>query len=394
MVALHRALEVPDPQRVRWTGTEVDPARTGLSTEGIETIWRDVEALYRTGLHPAVALTIRHRGEVVLDRACGHVDAAQTRVVDGETEFNLFSASKLLSAVLVMALVERRELGLDIPLRTYLPTLEHSGATLREVLTHRAGLHRMPRLGLTLEQCLDDDVQIEALRHARPNRPGWTAYSPMLSGVLLGQLVRATQGCDLRELARDLLPDSGLNYGSSRPDDVAEHLVTAPPLAPMARIFEDTVGWPLEEAVAFSNSTAFKQAVLPSANAMCTGRGATRFLQMLLDGGTMGGVRVLKERTIRHMVHERTPASPDGTFGIPMRYGLGPMLGGDRLSLFGFGTRGAFGHLGLATLVVYADPRRHLAVAFMNTGKALLAPGFVRWYKALQRIPMVVPRSA
>ena len=387
-------LAVPEPATVRWVGEEVDPAVTGLRPEGLEAIWSDVEDLYRTGLHPAVGLTLRHRDRIVLDRACGHVDAAQTRVVDGSTLWNLFSASKLVTAVLVMALVERGELRLDVPLRSYLPTLEHSSATLRQVLMHRAGLHRMPRLGLTMEQCLDDATQLESMRRVKPSRPGWTAYSPMLFGVLLGQLVRVTQGGDLRELAEELLPGLGLTYGTDRPDDVAEHLVTAESPGPMARVFEDTVGWPLEEAVAFSNSPDFKRAVLPSANVMASGREVTRFLQLLLNGGAVDGVRVLQQRTVRHMIHERTPLSPDGTFGFPMRYGLGPMLGGDKLSLFGLGTRGAFGHLGLTTVVVYADPRRQLAVAFMNTGKPLLAPGFVRWYKALQRIPLVVPRSS
>lgn len=384
---------MPDAKSVRWTGDEADPSRTGLSRSGLESIWKDAEALYSTGLHPAVALTIRHRGQVVLDRACGHVDAAQTRRVDGDTLYNMFSASKLVSATLVMALVERGDLRLDVPVRSYLPELQ-SPATLREILTHRAGLHRIPDLGITLEECVQPGAQRAALKHIRPHRPGWTAYSPMLMGALLGELVMATQGCDMGELARDLLPDLGLSYGTDRPGDVCEHVITAPPLAPMAKVFRDTVGWPLDVAVAFSNSETFKNAVIPSVNVMCTGRSITRFLQMLMNGGELDGVRTLKERTIRQMVQERTPASLDGTFGFPMRYGLGPMLGGDRFSLFGLGTRGSFGHLGLSTLVVYADPRRQLCVAFLNTGKALLAPGFVLWYKALQRIPMVVPRSS
>ena len=43
-------------------------------------------------------------------------------------------------------------------------------------------------------------------------------------------------------------------------------------------------------------------------------------------------------------------------------------------------------------VVVYADPVRELAVAFLNTGKPMLAPGMVRWYWILQRLAMLVPR--
>ena len=61
-------------------------------------------------------------------------------------------------------------------------------------------------------------------------------------------------------------------------------------------------------------------------------------------------------------------------------------------SLFGLNTRGAFGHLGLSNVVVYADPARDLSVAFLNTGKPIIAPGMVRWYWVLQRIALMVPR--
>ncbi len=77
-----------------------------------------------------------------------------------------------------------------------------------------------------------------------------------------------------------------------------------------------------------------------------------------------------------------------------MRYGLGVMMGGTAFSLFGLNTAGAYGHLGLSNVVVYADPSRELAVAFLNTGKPMLAPGMVQWYAVLQRIANLVPRTA
>ena len=76
-----------------------------------------------------------------------------------------------------------------------------------------------------------------------------------------------------------------------------------------------------------------------------------------------------------------------------MRYGLGVMMGGNRFSLFGLGTRGAYGHLGLSTVVVYADPARELAVAFLNTGKPMMAPGMLQWYAVLQHLAARVPKS-
>ena len=107
----------------------------------------------------------------------------------------------------------------------------------------------------------------------------------------------------------------------------------------------------------------------------------------------MDGTRVLQTKTIQNAVTDVTPVQLDGTFGFPIRYGLGVMMGGMRFSLFGLNTRGAFGHLGFTGVVVYADPVRELAVAFLNTGKPMLAPGMVRWYWILQRLTMLVPRG-
>jgi len=68
------------------------------------------------------------------------------------------------------------------------------------------------------------------------------------------------------------------------------------------------------------------------------------------------------------------------------------MRGGSVFSLFGLDTRSAFGHLGFTNVVVYADPSRELAVSFLNTGKPMLAPGLVRWYRVLQRIARTAVR--
>jgi CubicO group peptidase (beta-lactamase class C family) len=158
------------------------------------------------------------------------------------------------------------------------------------------------------------------------------------------------------------------------------------------RIFERTLGVGLDR-LDLTNSREFLTGLHPSANVIGTAREASRFMELLLRGGELDGVRVLKEETVRRAVTEVTPLQLDSTFGFPMRYGLGTMMGGDMFSLFGLGTRGAFGHLGLSNVVVYADPRRETSVAFLNTGKPVIAPGMLRWAAALQRIVLAAGRA-
>ncbi len=402
MIGLQTKLRVPDPWDVTRIGKEAG------SQLGWDAIWRDVHSLYKTGLHPAIGLCIRHRGKVVLDRTVGHVEhvpgAAPGAVTTPDTLFNLFSASKVLTATIIHALAEDGVLDLDERVAHYLPGFEahgKQGIRLVHLMNHTAGIPNMPQGPDAFEVLARGRYPLEPLLGLKPvTRVGTTsAYHPVTSWLLLDEIVQAATGKDLRQVARQrLLEPLGfqhMNYGVS-PEDVprvAKHTYTGPPTPGfMSRIFGRTIGADLDTAIGLSNHESFLTAILPSANVVATGRETTRFLQMLLNGGEIDGTRVLEERTVRRAVTEVTRVQLDGTFGFPMRYGLGFMMGGDRFSLFGLTTKRAFGHLGFTNVVVYADPTRDLTVSFLTTGKPMLAPGTLRWYWVLQRIAMMVPR--
>lgn len=397
-----RTISTSRPCHVTRIGAE------GPSAIPIEAIWDGVEGLYSTGLYPAIGLSIRHRGEVVLDRTIGHVDnppgGAPGAMATPATLFSLFSASKILTAVLVHALVEDGFIDLDDPVAKHIGGFGRhgkGGILIRHLLSHTAGIPSMPA-GLDVQRVLDERrVDIGLLCDLVPEtKPGATAaYHPCTSWLLLQEICESRTGKPLRELAHDrLLGPLGfehMNYGVSPEelDRVARHHRTGPPVAPlMRRIFERTIGCDLDLAIELSNTARFLTETLPMANVCTTGREMTRFLQMLLNGGELDGVRVLRRATVRRAVSEATRVQLDGTFGFPMRYSLGMMMGGNRFSLFGLTTRGAFGHLGFSNVIVYGDPSRDLAVSFLNTGKPLLAPGMLRWQGILQRIALSIPR--
>jgi len=367
-------------------------------------VWADVVRLYETGLHPAIALCVLHRGRPVLNRTIGHLlnhpeddDVGDVATPD-DTLFSMFSASKIISAMVLHSLVEEGALGLDDRLVEYVPELANDGKEairIRHLLNHTAGIPNMPP-GLDIERAIEAGrVGFEALRELRPShRPGtFAAYAPMTNWVLLTEVIERVSGRGLKaELTERFLEPLGmphLTYGvrADERDRVARHAVTGLPVpSVMGDIFERTVGVPVERAVELSNSDEFMDGVLPSVNVTGTAMEMTRFMQMLLNGGVLDGQRVLQKRTIERATTDVTPRQFDGTFGFPMRYGLGTMMGGTRFSLFGLGTAGAYGHLGLSSVVVYADPRRQLAVSFLNTGKSMAAPGMLQWAWCLQRI--------
>src|SRR5579883_2560959 len=135
----------------RDAAAEVDPREVGLTAGGVAEMWGSVVRLYETGLHPAIALCVRRRGKVVLDRAIGHAhgnapgapEDAPRVLATPRTLFNLYSASKAMTAMVVHLLDQRGMLHLDDPVAEYVPEFARHGKdwiTLRHILTHRAGI--------------------------------------------------------------------------------------------------------------------------------------------------------------------------------------------------------------------------------------------------------------
>ncbi len=371
-------------------------------------VWDEVRRLYRSGLHPAIALHVRHQGRVVVDRTIGHVwnppGGPAGPVATPSTLFNLFSASKIVSSTLAIALAEDGLLSLDDRVADHLPGFERHGKhdiRIRHLMQHTAGIPDMPKIDDVEGLMQSGKMDLERIYDLRPQSPPGvrTAYHALTGWFLLQPILEQAGGADLRTLLRRRLLDplgfENLNYGVQphRVVEVAQHAVTGLKTPGfMADIFHRNIGASVEEAIGYTNREAFFQTILPAGNVIGTPAEASRFMQMLLQGGQLDGVRVVSEAAVRRMTTQVTPMMPDGTFRIPMSYGLGVMMGGDAISLFGFGTKGAFGHLGLSNVVVYADPSRDLAVALLTTGKPMFALGMVQWYAVLQHIVSRVPR--
>ena len=193
---------------------------------------------------PGAVLLVSKGGEVLLERAYGSAQSyyygsgqypasgssgsrsggiqslPDPPPVTLETVFDLASVTKVMATTFaVMLSVDRGELDLDAPVRTYLPDFRGGGKdaiTLRHLLTHRAGLHQWKPI---YYHATNPD---EAYAYIRDLPLAWSVgegrrYSD-LGFMLLGRVVERAVGMSLDALLRERLYDPlGLTAIGFRP---------------------------------------------------------------------------------------------------------------------------------------------------------------------------------
>jgi CubicO group peptidase (beta-lactamase class C family) len=394
---------------------EVDARRVGVDPAGIEQIWSAVRDVYRAGIHPAIQVCLRRRGEIVLDRAIGYSHGAGPSDGPGakkvratpDTPFNIFSASKPMVAMAIHLLNERHLLHLDDPICHFIPEFAAHGkrwVTVRHVLAHRSGIPTLDEDVLDL-RLLEDTRNREALRllcdaEASSRAGGRLAYHAITGGFLLGEIVHRVSGKPLRRFLDDEIRGPmgwrWMNYGVGRRDvkRVAKNYFTGLPVVPpLKQAMKRILGMDFVDVVDASNDPRFLMGVLPSANLMATAEEQSEFYELLRCGGETRGVRIFDPLTIWRATSEQSYMEVDYTLGAPIRYGMGFMLGGESVGLFGPETEHAFGHVGFTNVIAWADPQRELSAAILTNGKPLLFPEMLRVTTLMQTIAEVFPKE-
>ncbi len=413
LVARCRVPADPAAVTVRRADAEVDPRSVGVEPDAVERVWGAVERLYRGGMHPAVQLCVRRRGQVLIDRAIGHArgnapdDPPGTPMipVTPDTPVCIYSASKALTAMVIHLLDQWNLLRLDDPVCEYLPEFASGSKqfiTIRHVLVHRAGIPNLPPAMMNLD-LLDRPDEIVSILSQLPQmwRPGrQLAYHAITGGFILAQIVRRVTGKPIRALVDDeLCRPFGfrwMNYGVAPEDEAAVArcaLTGPPPLPPLSWMFERALGIDVERLVELTNEPRFLTSVVPSGNVVATATDLSRFFQLLLNGGTLDGRQLFEPRTVRRAVAEQSYLEIDFTLALPFRYGMGFMLGADWFSLYGPDTRSAFGHLGFTNVIGWADPTRDVAGALITTGKPLIYLGLLDLWDVLRQIGLACPKG-
>lgn len=389
-----------------------NPASVGVSTEAVDAIWHSVEGLYRTGVHPGIQLSVRHRGEQVLHRAIGHAsgngpdDSADALKVPMTTDTPIcyFSASKAVTALLMHMLSEEGLVNLMDPVSYYCPEFAQSGKrtiTVHQILSHRGGIPAIPR-ETPIDVLWNQDEIWRLLCKAKPVEVDGSkvAYHAVTGGFVLQRVLERVTGASIEHyLDTHLRQPMGMRwftYGIAPEHlhDLAANYATGPrPRFPVSWVVNRALGGDIRTVEQVTNDPRFQEAVIPAGNLCGTAEEMGRFFQMMLNGGVWNGKRVCSEMTIRRAIQQFGSLQIDRTMMIPMRFSAGMMLGGNPVGLWGQQSRYAFGHVGLINKLCWADAARDISVSLLNTGFPIVGhhlPAMAKFvYTVCDRFPLI-----
>ena len=380
------------------------PEDLGFSSERLARIAPVIQGEIDKGQYPGAVMLVARKGKVIYFESVGQLDPANGKPMGKDAIFRLYSMTKAYTSVAAMMLMEEGKLRLIDSVSKYLPALgklevsvpvidPYTGATkyvnvptdrdvnIQDLLRHTSGIvygqyTSHPKVKeLYAKEGVDwKDVtpaeQIERLAKVPlAHQPG-TTFEYSLSVDVLGRVIEAITGMTLGQFLQErifaplAMTDSAFIVPPEKRDRLAQ------PFA-IDRASEKPINL-LDVTVAQKNDAG-------GAGSVGTTMDYARFLQMLLNGGELDGVRLLSPTTVAYMTADHLgDAKFSGSTTLPAGtgFGLGFAVRKETGLFEVTGTKGEYFWGGAAGTGFYVDPTEEIVVVWMTQGQ----PGIARRY--------------
>jgi CubicO group peptidase (beta-lactamase class C family) len=386
------------------------PAEAGLSKERLDRIKTVMEqSIAQNRLAGGVALVAR-KGKVAYFESFGMADKEAKRPMQKDAIFRIFSMTKAVTGVAVMMLYEEGKFALTQPIAIYLPefatmrvAVETTNGSGKRVLSHTVPAERPITIldllrhtsGFNYEGPHDEkgDLVYQALGlnaaggEAFPlaefskrlagaplvHQPG-TTFDYSFSMDILGRLVEVASGQSLDQFFAERIfkPLQMVDTGFYVPQEKWGRLV--------ALYNPGRTGITRVDAAQESPAKTKPVLLMGGAGLMSTASDYARFVQMLLNGGQLGDVRLLGTKSVELMRSDllgnlpRAPLRlaigdlPPVSAEIPPRgYGFGLTFavnrGPDQTG--SIGSKGEYNWSGAAGTTFWIDPEEQMVGVLM-----------------------------
>ena len=311
---------------------EGTPQSVGMDPVRVQRIRELGAAWLKAGDMPSFVLLVARRGTVVLHEAFGvrHPDDTLA-TLSTDSIFPVASCSKPVTAALVMCLVEDGLIGLNRPFIDYVPEWNVPSApwleeaSVADLLRHTSGIDdydaaarinaasekgvAVPPAGPGQHPAIGRRIHLAA-GVPLAQRPGSAMRYANFGYTLLGDIVRRVSGRPFWQFARErLLEPLGMRDSYYRlPTELRGRRVyrrsDMPGVAPVPGLHGGM------------DSSEYDELDLGNSGLATTARDLAVFLQMLLNGGSYNGKRVLSPATVATMT--RTQVDPSVPSVMPL----------------------------------------------------------------------------
>jgi CubicO group peptidase (beta-lactamase class C family) len=362
-----------------------NPASEGFSETQLQAMHRFMQGVTDAGEYPgAVTLTARH-GRIVDWHAYGFRDIAKSAAMEPNSIFRIYSMTKTVTSVALLTLMDEGKLALDDPVARYLPefadmrvfiggTPDTPGTrpamrpiTIRHLMTHQAGfavggddakeavsiLNRA-----NLQQSVDLKTYCERLsRVPLAVDPGTRFNYDGVQIVVLSRLIEVVAATAFDEFLQQRiftplqLVDTGFTVPAAQRHRIVEMSATDRDGRLISALEYNGVP-PGEQLNPYPSGAG---------GLYSTAADFARFSQMLLNGGELDGVQVLRRRTVALMMSDQLSQE----YAPGRGFGLGGYVVRDVARSGGWGSTGQFGWSGAASTYYTIDPKQQLVAILL-----------------------------
>jgi CubicO group peptidase (beta-lactamase class C family) len=368
----------------------------GFSAAGLARLEKTVAADVDRGRIPGVVMTVQRDGKLLYSKTIGLQDPKGGVPMREDSIFRIYSMTKPIVSVGAMMLVEEGRIMLSDPVSKYLPELkglkvgvEKDGKldivaaqrepTIQDLLRHTSGF-TYGVFGKSMVKELYTKNGVDATDHTNGELVKKLALVPLMyqpgttweygrSTDVLGHVIERVSGQTLDAyLQARILGPLGMK-------DTAFH-VDAGKLPRLAEAFAKDPD--SGAALNLLNVSAPPKYLAGGQGLVSTAADYLRFAQMLLNGGELGGVRLLSRKTVEYMSSDHLGAmrGPGPGYGFGLGFAVRLANGVSSTE----GSAGDYNWAGLGGTYFWVDPKERLVAVWM-----MQAPNQRNYYRELFR---------
>ena len=393
--------------------TPASPESAGMSTAALNRLEHHLKQRYLdAGRFPGTQLLIYRRGKIVHSTVQGFADVERKAPVKDDTIFRIYSMTKPITSVAFMMLVEEGRVAIDEPVHKYIPEWKDLGVFMAgtspafltrpplrpmqivDLLRHTSGLtygfqqrsnvdaaYREHGIGEVIKagtlQTMIDDLAKIPLEFS----PG-EAWNYSVATDVIGYLVGKIGGRPFEQFLKERIFDPlGMNDTDFFvPADKAHRFAacySADPQGGMTFHAADRKGGLTLQDDPAKSSFLSPPLLISGGGGLCsTAADYLTFCRALLNGGELGGIRLLGPKTLKLMTSNHLPGGrylPEMSRSLfseasyhGMGFGLGFSVTVDPAQTLIAGSAGEYAWGGAATTSFWIDPAEELIAIFMT----------------------------